>query len=422
MHVPSRDDGNGGATYARRPPRTMRSGPTESIYHPRDDQDERPYRPSRQDDQDTVDHLPQRSTHEEENVPFEHAADEQRAGFDPDTSTITPRERQTFEKLFSLQKQAKPPRQGDETGLQKHKPQSTSLDAILDSAMSDITTRSRPPPKFPVALQPMAEEARSRNQLTTTLAIRTNDDSARSKEIQRDYTHVTKLMTSAPSDQETWKILKGLVLNRVAALRLDVQGESTTYQTQAGKSWAKTETNILKRKKQKASVFKDAPNLSELQILTVNLPAHLQDFMGYMSTHFPSSPLPLNLLPALKKLGPSALALGVTTTLYNSHISLLHTHHPTAVPTIVEVLEEMDREVYVFDDQTLEVVEKVLRSLSGYRHGHSGKAVQILFSSDRVTRGVEDLTEWRRTMLSRRQEEALRKARKGLEGAGGAHG
>ncbi|KAK3670676.1 hypothetical protein LTR78_009511 [Recurvomyces mirabilis] len=400
----------------------MGSDRNDGMNRPQDRQHERPYRPSRQDGQDTVDHLVQRSAPEEEDVPFEDASDEQRAGFNPDKSTITPRERQTFEKLFSLQKQAKPPGQRDGTGVQNYKVQNTSLDAILDSAMSDITTRSRHTPKFPPALQPMAEEARSKNQLTTTLAIRTNDDSARSKEIQRDYTHVTKLMTSAPSDQETWKILKGLVLNRVAALRLDVNGESTTYQTQAGKSWAKTETNILKKKRSKASVFKDAPNLSELQILTVNLPAHLQDFMGYMSIHFPSSPLPLNLLPALKKIGPSAFALGVTTTLYNSHISLLHTHHPTAVPTIVEVLEEMDREVYSFDDQTLEVVEKVLRSLSGYRHGHSGKAVQILFSSERVTRGVKDLTEWRRIMLGRRQEDALRKARKGLEGAGGAHG
>ncbi|KAK5107283.1 hypothetical protein LTR62_001412 [Meristemomyces frigidus] len=341
--------------------------------------------------------------YEEDNIPFEGGADER------EKSTITHRERQTFEKLFSLQR--------------KSTSKETGLDRILEDAVGQINARGHPKPRLPSALRPLAEEARDLERAAgPTSRVRkgkapTGEDEKRSRLIKKEYDDITARLQKEPTDVGVTRMLKSLLLDRVAAMGLDNDIRPSTTMTKAK---TRALTSEKKHAKKKASDTPKAEKVDALRIMTTNLSLHLQDYMHHMRTTFPSSTLPLLLLPHLKTLGPAAFALGATTTLYNAHLSLLHSKYPLSLHLLNDTLAEMDSNVYAFDDETLEIVDEALRRTNRARHGHEGPALQAVFGAERIGKGVQGLVEWRDVMLARRQEEALRKARSisGGEGLG----
>lgn len=365
-------------------------------------------------------------------VPFENAAQNAVAGFDQDKSTITPRERKAFEKLFGAQKvkEVKKAAEDDDDEKSKAKErgskgkvrkpaQELGLDDILDNAMDSIKSQERrTKPRFPDVLRPMAEEARDKQKAR----LADTRENLRTEAVKRDLDTVNGLLDEAKTDLDLWKTLQEYVLNRVAALDLDQPG--TRRQQIGAKAWEALKSR-LRKETEEANVRKTNPakrttpffdaSISDLNTLTANLPAHLLHFMHLMRTSYPSSLLPLNLLPTLKALGPSAFALGASTQLYNAHLSLLHAKFPTHLPNLLDVLAEMDREVYAFDDETLGIVQGVLKSVSRAQYGHEGPGVRALFQSEKVRKGVVGLERWRGIIEERRQEDALRKARQAEE-------
>ncbi|KAK3652175.1 hypothetical protein LTR56_005308 [Elasticomyces elasticus] len=338
-----------------------------------------------------------------EGVPFEDTAQELIAGRDPadSTSTITPREKKVFEKLLGLRKdktsatttQTKDSSSGAGTGL----------DAILDSAITNIKQHERPPPQFPDALRPLAEEAREKQRAQR--AARAEETTAESATIQADLSRTNKLLDAAPTDILLWEILNKHVLNRAAYLRLDAVPTST----------ASIKTKEALRKFNKIRNKPSAKTKeSELDILTSNFPLWLMRYLEICRREFPTSILPLNLLPILHALGPSILALGASTQLYNAHLRLLITHYPHHVPDFAKVLAEMDRLVYAFDEETLEIVDDVIKGVNRYQHGHAGPGPQALFKMEGMqVQGLNVLIRWRRIMGKRREEAAVRGVREG---------
>ncbi|KAK5684348.1 hypothetical protein LTS10_004215 [Elasticomyces elasticus] len=335
-----------------------------------------------------------------EGVPFEDTAQELVAGRDPadSTSTITPREKKVFEKLLGLSKD-KP----TTTTQTKDSSSGTGLDAILDSAITNIKQHERPPPQFPDALRPLAEEAREKQRAQR--AARAEETTARSKTIQADLSRTNKLLDAAPTDILLWEILNKHVLNRAVYLRLDAVPPST----------ASIKTKEALRKFNKIRNKPSAKTKeSELEILTANFPQWLMRYLEICARDFPTSVLPLNLLPTLHALGASVLALGASTQLYNAHLRLLHKHFPHHLPSFASVLAEMDRLVYPFDEETLEIVDDVLKGVNRYQHGHAGPGPQALFKMEGMqVQGLNVLTRWRRIMGKRREEAAVKGVREG---------
>ncbi|KAK5704310.1 hypothetical protein LTR97_003328 [Elasticomyces elasticus] len=336
-----------------------------------------------------------------EGVPFEDTAQELIAGRDPadSTSTITPREKKVFEKLLGLRKD-----KSSATATQiKDSGSGPGLDAILDSAISNIKASERPPPQFPDALRPLAEEAREKQRALRV--ARAEETTAKSKAVRADLERTNKLLDDAPTDILLWETLNKHVLNRAAYLRLDAVPPSTAS--------TKTKEALMKFGK-----IRNKPSAkskeSELEILTTNFPQWLMRYLEICQKDFPTSILPLNLLPTLHALGPSILALGASTQLYNAHLRLLIHHYPHHVPDFAKVLAEMDRLVYAFDEETLEIVDDVLKGVNRFQHGHAGPGPQALFKMEGMqVQGLNVLIRWRRIMGKRREEAAVRGVREG---------
>ncbi|KAK5696270.1 hypothetical protein LTR17_024347 [Elasticomyces elasticus] len=336
-----------------------------------------------------------------EGVPFENTAQELIAGRDPadSTSTITPREKKVFEKLLGLSKD----KSSATTIPSKDSSNGTGLDAILDSAIGNIKASERPRPQFPDALRPLAEEALAKQRAQR--AARAEETTAKSATIQTDLSRTNALLDAAPTDILLWETLNKHVLNRAAYLRLDAVPQST----------ASIKTKEALRKFGKIRNKPSAKSKeSELEILTSNFPLWLMRYLEICQRDFPTSVLPLNLLPTLHALGASVLALGASTGLYNAHLRLLIHHYPHHVPDFAKVLAEMDRLVYPFDEETLEIVDDVLKGVSRYQHGHAGPGPQALFRMEGMqVQGLNVLIRWRRIMGKRREEAAVKGVREG---------
>ena len=147
-----------------------------------------------------------------------------------------------------------------------------------------------------------------------------------------------------------------------------------------------------------------------LQLLSRSAPQHLINAFTILTDRFPASPLPLNLIPLVKSLGPSTAALCLSTRLYNLHIQ----HHwdkyrdPLA---ICDILREMDDNVYEFDDFTGILTGNILHNVRAAGRGELGVAAQAIASMDRAVQGQGVLHRWTMTMRERRQNEVLKRVR-----------
>ncbi|KXL44883.1 hypothetical protein M433DRAFT_159728 [Acidomyces richmondensis BFW] len=322
-------------------------------------------------------------------IPFQRSEDE----IDLETSTITPREKAAFKKLFKLSgRTTSSQEKQDDRAIMKGKRYNRELDidALLDNAVQRIR---RPSAQFPKALQPMAEEARNRRRAEAEA----NKDAFQHDQIQQELERVHKMMDGATTDVMLWNVLKLNVFNRVVALHLD---PPTTPEHKAALSaW----------KSMQAKTKNPAP--PDIQVMTANFPLHLLHFMNLIRTKYPSSMLGLTLLPDLKRLGPSAFALGATTALYNAHMRALYDKYPNELHNITDVLMEMDREVYEFNEETENLLIEILLDAQRFCRGERGPALKALWTMDRMKRALKNIIEWRELVEDRRQGAALKAAR-----------
>lgn len=324
-----------------------------------------------------------------DHIPFQSAKDE----IDLEMSTITPREKAAFKKLFNISGRTTSGQEmQDQRAVLRSKRIDRDLDvgALLDTADKPI---SRPKACFPKALQPMAEEAQNRGRAEAEA----NKDAFLHNQIQQELDRVHAIMDGATTDVRLWSVLKLNVLNRVVALGLDPP--TTPDHKAALSAWKSMQVN----KKIQAP--------PEIQIMTSNFPLHLLHFMNIIRTKYPSSMLGLALLPDLKRLGPSAFALGTTTALYNAHMRALYDKYPSELHNIIDVLTEMDREVYEFNEETENLLIEILMNAQRFCRGESGPALKALWTMDRMKRTLKKIIEWREVVEDRRQGAALKAAR-----------
>jgi len=298
----------------------------------------------------------------EEAIPFENIALPNDAGVDLDNSTVTPRERKAFEKLFTLKKSK--PAQSTAT------PPKASTDDGVDSILAEAVANTKKPRRRPE--KSVATPAQAKPDKET--------------DVEANRVRVAAIFDRKDNDTSLWHELQMQVLTRLASLPL----------------------NRAPSDKEKVD---DQSADRAIKVLTANAPGHLVHFMRTSRIKFPGSPLCLNLIPKLKELGPGAFALGASTGLYNEHLLALHRLYPTDLESILDVLAEMDREVYEYDDETLEVIGKTLKDINMWRSGHEGPAVQIVFGTERVERCVSRLRKVAEVVKERREDAALRAVR-----------
>ena len=154
-----------------------------------------------------------------DHVPFEKVEDNRDAGLGLESSTMTPQERNAFQKLFEIKPK-------DEEGSAR-RGKENDLDTILDSAVDNIKQRDRPTPQFPASLQAMAQEAKARRQAERDSKEDARQQ-ARAEKINKDLEKNTALLETAETDLELWNrvkkhILKSLNIQELTKLKLFIQ-------------------------------------------------------------------------------------------------------------------------------------------------------------------------------------------------------
>ncbi|KAF2213460.1 hypothetical protein CERZMDRAFT_96298 [Cercospora zeae-maydis SCOH1-5] len=272
-------------------------------------------------------------------------------------STMTPREMQIFEELF---------RRGIENKKAEEQAQGRAQNA----------SRTRAAVKFPDLLKPLAEEAKqlrlqSASGKSGTDAMKRRPSSLAEMQIKdAQAIAIRELMDKAATDIECWEVLREHVLNRL----------------------------------------RDAPDHSAIPKNFPDLPALLLHYMKLQTEKLPAThSLGLVALPELKKMGSLAFALGATTELYNQHMRLLWLQYRD-LNGINDILAEMDREVFPFDEGTLDLITTILDHADDALRGKLGPTVRALWTMDRKTRGLAKMSEWKRAVETAVREQALRDA------------
>lgn len=363
-----------------------------------------------------------RSPRDDDDIPFEHGEPLPPAIDDPTPArktTITGSERQAFEKLYKKFSSAEehthdeiPFRheidqiadewyEEDEDGESAPAPTSASasasLDSVFDAVLAGLPAPGQEPKHKKVRkpagnlqtlaeniLRPEVEQAR-RKPKPEALA-----EAARIKGMREaDKTRVQGLLQHAQTDRELWDILEREVFDMLRRLDLD----NTTKSIEQQLSTSPTGTS-----KTSKPVKDDRNDLR--RVLFPNYPSHLIFATNLLRTKFPSSLLPLSIIPTIKSLGRSSYALGATTTLYNIIIRTVWVQL-ASYDHLDQLLTDMDNGGIEPDTQTLEILDGILGEYQDAIFGRFGPSLQAVYRMDHYTEGAKKLQTWREVTAKR---------------------
>lgn len=344
-------------------------------------------------------------------VPFEGSRTSRGSDIDIEGSTITPKERRAFESLMKLQEKAgRDTKSKASNQAAKRAPGRKSAQTILDEIMESVDEEEDEAEN--AVSTPLRVSTRAQDRITQDprRSQNQNESEAIAAAVAKDLRAVRALVYNARTDVEVWNILQKKVLTRVRALNLDGPPEKNpknkkTRQQHPNDTSAST-TNPPAAKKQKTQT-----TITDLEILTHTLPYHLTRAHKVLIEKFPSSALPLALLPHLRTLGPSAFALGTSTALYDLHMTALF-RQTLDLDAIAATLREMDEQVYPFSDRTVALLRKVIEHAKKAEAGVWGEGVRVFWGSSWMRRSLGKLFMWERIVKQRREEEALREAQR----------
>lgn len=300
-------------------------------------------------------------------------------------TTVTGKERKAFEKLLQLgygARQAKAKVIEEDGEVKKSVPQS-SIGSHHDTRREYEESQRR---DMPATLQPLVDEHWARSTIEEAKEL-----SPLQQAVSSDVIRVRSRMREAKSDVELWRILHDEVIARVLALGLD--NDPSRPSKPSIQQRAKTEDPFPDR-----------------DILMHSLQPHFRNFYHYCSRLFPGSPLQLSLLPRLKALGPISFAFAASTYVYNKHLSSLYRMN-LDLPAFVATLEEMEHEVYEFDNRTYDILRQVLGRANFVKQGRAGEGTAALWGSERMKNNVGKVYLWSKKVRERLQEKALEEAR-----------
>lgn len=312
-------------------------------------------------------------------IPFEGKLPSHSFGTRVEGSTMTPRELRIFEQLFKAQK-AKP---GGKSGGEQNQKQSPPATGHKPQSKRHGAPAVETVREFPDLLRPLAEEAAAlRAQATMEEDGKPRKEHEVTTEQQSEVFYkelhsIKSKMDSAQTDVALWEVLQNEVFKKIRRLPESSNSAQSTH---------------------------------DFQVLTQTLPQSLVHFMRNVRTSFPGSSLGLVLLPALKKLGPSAFALGASTELFNEHMWFLYNHY-SDLDSIAETLSEMDKNVYEFDGETKKLIAAILQDGRKALKNNYGPGMQALWSTDRKTRGLEKIRRWEENVDERLKAAAMREQR-----------
>ncbi|KAF2853919.1 hypothetical protein T440DRAFT_552532 [Plenodomus tracheiphilus IPT5] len=338
-------------------------------------------------------------------------------------TTITDAERKAFRKLYlTAARQEKEKSTGrhaferdeiaDEYYEEDEEP-AVSLDKVFDDVLKGkpalearAGTRRTPPnrTKRPSIDAQTTDKDTSKSQSTSsTKKAALELKQLRTAELER-FTH---LLSTAKTDLELWHILEAQVFHPVRLLDLEDTLTPKTHQ--------KALTSRLKNPRSKqdqkpkdntattttaATTHLEETDQTNKRILFQNFPHYLIHAITTLRSSFPTSTLPLSLLPTLKQLGRSAYALGATTTLYKHLLRTAWLQH-ASYHAIDALLTEMHNSAVEFDAEILALLDSIIKEHNMARSGVFGREMLMVYGLEMFDEGARKVKMWREVVAGR---------------------
>jgi hypothetical protein len=376
----------------------------------------------------------------EHDIPFE---DEIRSRGVDDTeftrdTTITGSEREAFGTLYKTFKSTTASREGPEREIDQiideyyenedeSDPSAASLDTLFNAVLygrpqhTSNSSRKIGKTKKVENFTSLAEEI-----LQSQMDVEKNAKAAKATEIRKlqvaERERVKILMKAADTDRALWEVLEKEVFGVIREMDLDARskgnqkGTTALGQKKDGKQQQVEHQTIstdqvaaepprfptsltstpLKPAKRKIS----PRNLNDTRMVFVNYPLHLVAAARILRSNFPSSPLPLAIIPMIKSLGRSSYALGATTSLYRIMIRTAWLQN-YSYSQICSLLQDMDNGGVEADGRILELLDEVLHENTMGRRGRWGRGLQTVWSMQFFDEGIKQLQAWRDVIAKR---------------------
>ncbi|KAK7931060.1 hypothetical protein PG985_001772 [Apiospora marii] len=353
---------------------------------------------------------------------------------DPDAKgTITPTERQTFERIFAdIAARGAIPRSNDD--LPSPSPTARrSTNFILNAAANDaVPTRSelvvspaqlagaskdrnKALLRFPPSLRAAANRAFNilkpndpSNAITRSIGqgAQAEEDETSNNFIlhmvemdakrQPEEERVNRHMENATSEFELWDVLEKEVFSLPAKFGLGMEPDLREQRiiekqvvegNRAARRKGIKKLGPKKKVKEILEASSREPSEEELAERKQNMyqygplyPAFLLKGLRLLDTKFPMpSRLTLNVLPRVKELGLESYVLGVSTPFYNELLRIYY-HRYGDLEKMLDLLEEMRHSGLYFDEGTAAILNQVHHGTNSLANGHFGPFGQAIMS------------------------------------------
>lgn len=238
------------------------------------------------------------------------------------------------------------------------------LNSIFDNAMKDLQRRTesyeqRKATKKVIEWTPVVQDIPTLSSYSTELLdkagwgqpgkIGSDDVSDLAEAHKQHRTKIECMLASAQTDLEVWQVLEKEVFSLVHELNARIKvAEKNKSKKKPKKEKPKTASSSARRPSKTEELRQEftpasLPPTVLLSILQTEYPQYLVQISRLLREYFPSSPYPLNLLPAIRRLGTASHVLGASTALYNETILLLWNQEPD-LHAMADLLDEMAKE------------------------------------------------------------------------------
>lgn len=293
------------------------------------------------------------------NIPFDNLVRPQ--SMQSAGSTMTRRERGTLKKL---EEGIAPTQAGiPEPSTQSQRLLSSRPTSILDRLLDKAKARDQRSMQAPLPPSRLQKPSNQSEWESLVEKVKTQREEARDRQFEKLKTTLRKL-NSAGSDLAVWNVLQEDVFKPVADMHLD------------------DPVMMNKGQREVASGVSHLARRSTMRSVGNTFSGQLRKAATVLRSEFPTSPVLLNIIPELHRLGPTAFALGASTELYNDVLEQLAVQNQDLAGT-VELLNEMDREVIEPNHRTLHIISTLKTFIKRVRQGAYGHAVRTVMATER---------------------------------------
>ena len=362
-------------------------------------------------------------------------------------STITNREREAFRKLFDMvvknppnKSKAQSVQSEEELRARCQQPEATEILENAARAVRQTPSEADNLERFPEPLRYMAavanqkiQEQQHRRRIEEELLapetepVSLDDPVMKLQEVQ--HARIEQLLQAAPTDHDLWMILEDHVFSVIRKLDLDGKEVSTSPQppnphsneqnkTAQVAPAARPSSNEQKEKTEAPETAaitgsnqpsSEAEKPEQLAIIGPNYPSFLLIAIRQLRTHFPASNLPFQIIPTIKQLGRSSYVLGASTPLYNELIAATW-HISSDFRKIDDLLKEMDNSGLEFDENTLDLLDKIKREGEKALEGKQGEVKRLWWNTEMIRSGWNGVVDWIPLIQERLRATAVRLA------------